>query len=127
MAKNSPPFPDSHPKPRRVLIVEDNQNLLAIICELLVASGHFPFGVASAEEALVLLKSENFDVLLTDVRLPGISGIDLALKVNQRFPAVKIIIASGYSQELVKHINLNVIVLPKPYDLEQLQKAMLQI
>ncbi|MES2933663.1 MAG: response regulator [Pseudomonadota bacterium] len=113
----------SLPDPMQVLIVEDNRNLLTIVCELLTAIGHVPFGVTSAEEALPLLASNKFNVLLTDVRLPGMSGIDLAKKVNQDFPELKVIIASGLAADAVQKLGLKAQVLPKPYDLNDLQIA----
>ena len=104
-----------------ILVVEDNLDSQQLVCELLAALGHRAEGVGSAEEALAELEQQTFDVLFTDVSLPGMSGIELARRTSEKTPAPKIIFASGSGAQISKNIGPGAFSLPKPYDIEQLQ------
>ncbi|RKH52527.1 response regulator, partial [Corallococcus aberystwythensis] len=113
-----------------VLLVEDDEDIRASASELLGLLGHAVMPVASAEEARVALAAEPFDVLFTDVTLPGMSGVDLAREVALRKPAMRIIIASGHGRAALDGDPqqwLGVVVLPKPYALPQIQQALAQV
>jgi PAS domain S-box-containing protein len=123
-------IPDPAPAasiPLSILVVEDNKVLRQLICDMAGMLGHQVQGVASAEEATDLLAGANVDVLLTDINLPGMSGVDLAKKVVQQVPRIKVIFASGYGAPSESDLGFAAIVLPKPYTLEQLQKALSEI
>ncbi len=108
----------------RVLVVEDNLDAQFLVCEMLEAFGHAPTGTGNAEDALARLAEGPFDILFSDVSLPGMSGIDLARRALQLQPALGVIFASGYGDSLVARIDFPCISLKKPYDLEQLQAAL---
>ncbi|MEN3296842.1 MAG: hypothetical protein V7642_6095 [Burkholderiales bacterium] len=110
----------------RVLVVEDNVDSQQMACELLAVLGHQAHGVATPKEALELLSSEQFDVLFADFSLPGMNGVELATKAKQDKPGLKIIFASGYGRAIENTPNLQAVVLPKPYDMTQLKKALEQ-
>ncbi len=110
--------------PRQILVVEDNDDNLKITCELLMLLGHRVEGVPDAEQALRAFTSANFDILLTDVNLPGMSGLDLARKVTRDMPSLKVIFASGYGAIDPSSLESKSVSLPKPYDLKKLQKAL---
>ena len=107
-----------------ILVVEDNLDSQQLVCELLGALGHRAEGVGSGEHALVALERNSFDVLFTDVNLPGMSGIELAQQMNVRAPALKIIFASGYGAQISKNVGNASFSLPKPYDIDQLQNIL---
>jgi PAS domain S-box-containing protein len=111
---------------RRILVVEDNADSQQMVCELLAMLGHQAHGVSTPEEALQLLASEQFDVLFTDFRLPGMNGVELATKAKRDKPELKIILASGFGWAIENTQSLQAVVLPKPYDMTQLQKALEQ-
>jgi signal transduction histidine kinase/DNA-binding response OmpR family regulator/GAF domain-containing protein len=79
----------------RVLIVEDEPLILMSTVDMVEELGHTVHEANSAEHALGVLEIEDIDVLLTDVGLPGMSGIDLARQVRDRWPTVRIVFASG--------------------------------
>jgi CheY-like chemotaxis protein len=83
--------------------------------------------VARAEDALAILQRENFDVLFTDVSLPGMSGVDLARQALRERAGLRIVFASGYSQNLTSHLDFPAISMQKPYDIEQLQQALASV
>lgn len=113
--------------PLRLLVVEDNADARYLVCETLRALGHEVDSVASGEEALPLLEQQQFDVLFTDVSLPGISGVELARKALRQAPQLALLFASGYGDELTKHLEFPSQSLQKPYDIEQLQAVLQQI
>lgn len=111
----------------RVLVVEDNPDARYLVCETLRALGHDVRAAATGEEALPELATQPFDVLFTDVSLPGMSGVDLARQARQRTPALELLFASGYGDELTRRLEFPAQSLQKPYDIEQLQAALDQI
>ncbi|MES3024957.1 MAG: response regulator [Pseudomonadota bacterium] len=108
----------------RVLVVEDNLDSQYLVCEMLKAFGHNADGVGSAELALPLLSGAAYDVLFTDVSLPGMSGVDLARKAIAAQPALHVVFASGYGGALLRHVEFPFVSLQKPYEIEQLQAAL---
>ena len=80
-----------------ILIVEDDRNTLSGLVEILSDEGYEVTGVESAENALPLLRNRQFDVLLTDLRLPGMDGKDLFKTSRQIIPEMKTIVITAYS------------------------------
>src|SRR5262245_57052642 len=86
--------------PLRILYVEDNGLVREVTAELLNCDGRGIVAVASAEEALQEFDAARFGLVITDVSLPAMSGIDLARRIRGLRPDIPIIIASGYSLDL---------------------------
>lgn len=110
----------------RVLVVEDNLDSQYLVCEMLKAFGHEADGVGHAEGALEMLAAASYDVLFSDVSLPGMSGVDLARKALAAHPGLQVIFASGYGEALLRHVEFPFQSLQKPYEIEQLQAALAQ-
>jgi CheY-like chemotaxis protein len=108
----------------RILVVEDNLDSQFLVCEMLSAFGHDNAGVAHAEGALQQLEAGSFNVLFTDVSLPGMSGVELARRARARDPGLQVIFASGYGDALLRQIEFPYLSLQKPYEIEQLQRAL---
>lgn len=108
----------------RILVVEDNIDSNEMLCELLRTLDHAADGVTSAEDALNLLQQRDFDILITDISLPGMSGVELAKKLAREKPALKLIFASGYGLGIAKNLEFPVTVLPKPFDFVQLENVL---
>jgi CheY-like chemotaxis protein len=118
----------SAPQPKsRILVVEDNVDSNDMLCELLRTLDHAADGVTSAEDALQLAARQDFDILITDISLPGMSGIELAKRLAREKPAMKLIFASGYGLEIAKNLEFPVTVLPKPFDFLQLEDILNQL
>jgi CheY-like chemotaxis protein/PAS domain-containing protein len=111
----------------RILFVEDNEPLQAAVSELLEAMSHQVTTVSSGEQALERADDvAAFDLLLTDIRLPGMSGHDLARQLRDRHPALRIIFASGYGRATVPAATVGVegaLMLHKPYTRDVLAQA----
>jgi CheY-like chemotaxis protein len=106
----------------RILVAEDNQNLKDIVCDMLGIMGYVVYGALDAKQALAIAEQHTVDILLSDISLPGMSGIELARKLLQQQPQVKIVFASGYEAPMLKDVNFANRVLTKPYDLQQIQQ-----
>ena len=121
---NPPRQPAPTPTGLRVLVVEDNLDSLYLVCEMLKAFGHDAHGVGHAEGALELLGAHDYDVLFSDVSLPGMSGVDLARQALTGRAHLRVIFASGYGDALLRHVEFPFQSLQKPYEIEQLQAAL---
>ena len=110
--------------PLRILVVEDNVDSQYLICEMLRAFGHHADGVGHPDDALTHLAAGRYDILFTDVSLPGMSGVELARKAVVDAPSMQVIFASGYGDTLLRHVEFPYLSLQKPYELDQLQAAL---
>ncbi|MGH8809178.1 MAG: response regulator [Noviherbaspirillum sp.] len=111
--------------PLQILVVEDNQVLLRALCEMLTVLGHRVHGVGSAEAALEPLRSGQYKLLLADLHLPGMSGIDLARLAVDMVPGMRIIFASGFGYLLAERLEFDFELLHKPYFFDQLKLALM--
>jgi signal transduction histidine kinase/DNA-binding response OmpR family regulator len=112
--------------PLRVLIVEDDVNTREATRELLELLEAQVHAVESAQAALDLIGSQTFDVLLTDVRMPGMSGLDLARAAKRLQPRVRVVLASGYGAGIAAELGddlSDATLLPKPFNFDQLEQA----
>ncbi len=80
----------------RVLLVDDETGFREALGEMLVAAGHSAHGCGSAEQALETLRKEEFDVLLTDLRMPGCGGLPLLREAAIRLPECVRIVVTAY-------------------------------
>jgi CheY-like chemotaxis protein len=110
----------------RILVVEDDADSKDVTCELLMVLGHQVQSASSAEEALALPDREKFDVMLTDINLPGMSGIELARRMLEQLPALRIIVASGYGQVPPRELGFDAEFLPKPYNMVKMRELLVR-
>lgn len=94
---------------------------------MLAVLGHGTECVNTAEEAIDLLKTRHYHVLLADINLPGMSGIALAEIAVRIVQGIKIIFASGYGYLVADKTDFDFTLLPKPYGLSQLRHAIEQV
>jgi two-component system, cell cycle response regulator CpdR len=103
--------------PQRILYVEDNSIVREITAELLAQEQRDIIAVATAEEALREFREHPFNIVITDVSLPQMSGLDLARKILDIDPKVPIIVASGYYLDLsLQKWGPNVRAIVKPFE-----------
>lgn len=112
-------------QPLRILFVEDDALIRMATTDLLLELGYAVTDVGDAESAVPLLEQEPWDVLFTDVSLPGMSGIALAEWALARTPALTVIVSSGYGRDAeALTTGLPLLYLPKPYDLERVEQVL---
>jgi CheY-like chemotaxis protein len=121
LAPPSAPPLEAEGQPLAILVVEDNLDAQYLVCEMLRTFGHEVEAAGSAEEALQMLEGRSFQILLSDVSLPGMSGVELGRRALQRQPGLRVVFASGYSSALTEHLDFPALSIQKPYDIEQLQ------
>ncbi|WP_129792440.1 response regulator [Sphingosinicella sp. CPCC 101087] len=107
----------------RVLLVEDNDEVGEFAHSLLSEIGHHVEWVRSGEEALELIESRDFDVVFSDVVMPGMSGLELAEALRRLRPGLPVILTTGYSDEIAATGAGGRPVILKPYRLENLAAA----
>ena len=81
----------------RVLLVDDDADLLMLMWKVLERRGYSTVAVTTAEEALQLVDSEKFHVLITDISLPGLNGLELVRLVKKRDPLIQVVVMTGVS------------------------------
>lgn len=105
-----------------ILLADDDDGMRTFIQNSLLRAGYQVKGVKSGIAALKLLKTEKFDLLVTDVAMPEMNGLDLAKEVSKKWPEMPIIFITGFSAMATKcptyksHMNL----LSKPFHLNDL-------
>jgi len=100
--------------PRTILLVEDDPLIRSATAEVLQEAGHVVVDAASAEEAMAALQTVPIDVLVTDVHLPGTSGLELAARAAELRPGIRIVVASG-DVAAVQEADAGMRLLAKPY------------
>jgi signal transduction histidine kinase len=87
----------------RILVVEDNQDLLDLTSAMLATSGYQVRCARNGSEALRILQSEAFDLLLSDIVMPnGINGIEVAREASRLNKGIKVLLASGYARDVLE-------------------------
>lgn len=81
---------------KAILFVDDHEVLARLSCEILEMQGYRAVCAYSANEALDKFEKEKFDILVTDFRMEGMNGLELARQIHQRDPQVPVIIVTGY-------------------------------
>ncbi len=127
-AAPAPTAPEASLAPLRVLVVDDEPALRALTAAMLTPLGHHVTEAASAEEALVHLQRERFDVVLADVGMgAGMNGWELTARIHHDFPGVPVILATGWGAAIdpeAARAQGVAAVLPKPYRLTDLMQAL---
>ena len=106
----------------RILYVEDNSLIREMTCELLMRPAREIAAFATAEEALGEFQRRPCDVLITDVSLPHMSGLDLARRIARSHPQTAIIIATGYEMPAVLDgWQANAAMIIKPFEADEIE------
>lgn len=107
----------------KILIVDDEPDVRVVAERALKTVGHDVVTAYDGYAALALLRDRPFDLMLTDIAMPGMDGITLALQVGQDYPHIKILMMTGYAHERQRAHNLEELineVITKPFDLATL-------
>jgi len=109
-----------------VLVAEDNPAVREFIVRSLQSMGCQVTAVNDGQAALDVLARSRIDVLVTDIVMPNVDGIALALKAARMVPDLRIVMISGYAQERMRAHNMEVLahkIIPKPFSLEEICQA----
>ncbi|MEA3018077.1 MAG: hypothetical protein QOI38_2799 [Sphingomonadales bacterium] len=109
---------------RTVLLVEDNDHVRDFAEQLLIDLGYRVVGAACADEALAALERQQVDIVFSDVVMPDRSGVELARIVGERWPGLPVVLATGYSEEVLGGAASEFEILAKPYGADSLSAAL---
>jgi len=120
--------PDSNPTPlqARILIVDDDPAVGEVMGQVLEALGYSSACCGDPAEAISRFKEGGFDVILTDYRMPTMSGIELSQEMRKCQASIPVILMSGYSPEMEEgEMSLSPIdlILDKPIEMDRLDQA----
>jgi len=105
----------------KILVVDDDPYLLDLLTETLDALEYEPIGAPSAEVALDRLKKSDFDLIITDIKMPGMDGIEFTRLVKREYPHLPVIFITGvYSDDLKEELVQG--VLAKPFRINQVEE-----
>jgi CheY-like chemotaxis protein len=107
----------------RVLFVDDEEELVSTVVERLGLRGIEATGATSGQQALARAAAQPFDVVVLDVRMPGLGGLDVIQRLKQSHPELEVILLSGHGAKEDVEVGLRLGAfdyLQKPVDLEDL-------
>jgi len=107
----------------RVLFVDDEDELVSAVVERLGLRGIHAVGATSGVEALERMDAEPFDVVVLDVKMPGLGGLDVVRQMNRRHPGMKVVLMTGHGsvEDSETGLSLGALAyLQKPVDLDTL-------
>ena len=112
----------------RVLIADDEEPMRKLVARAIAMDGHDTVTAQDGAEALEILVREQgaFDLLLTDIQMPIMDGIALALSVARDFPRLTILLMTGFADQRERASNLNAIahdVITKPFPVADIRIA----
>ena len=100
-----------------ILIVDDEANIRSLLFRVLSKSGFAIHEAANGEEALSIGQDSSIDLLITDIVMRGMNGVDLAAKLQQQYPRMRVLFTSGYTADQLEKIKLpeNAEFIAKPW------------
>jgi CheY-like chemotaxis protein len=115
----------------RILIIDDETTVRRLLCEVLKDIGHSLIGVSSGKEALRLLRQDPVDLVITDILMPDMDGLEITRLVHREFPTVKIIALSGGNPdidycEIARFLGAHD-TLTKPVSVQQLRESVAKL
>ncbi len=107
----------------RILVAEDDNAMREFLAIALARSGHDVVSVEDGDSAAQTIKQNHYDLLLTDIRMPGLDGLELAQATRDRLPELPIMLITSYAAEALNARDLierDVQVFSKPFHLHDL-------
>jgi CheY-like chemotaxis protein len=110
----------------RILVVEDNEDVGQFSTELLQDLGYTTRRADTARQALALIDADQsaFDLVFSDVIMPGMNGVELAAIIRERYPELPVVLTSGYSSVLAENAHQGFELIQKPYSVEALSRTL---
>ena len=111
---------------KTVLVVDDDPSILSLVKEQLSSYEYLPILASSGEEALEIASETQIDLLLTDVKMPGINGIDLVKQFSTLYPKTRVLFMSVFTlpSSLYSICGREMVLLQKPFLVDALIKKM---
>lgn len=119
-----------NPSEISVLVADDEPPVREFVSRALQSAGYKVTAVEDGAAALARLQAESFNLLISDIVMPELDGIALALKVSRDYPQTKIMLISGYATERQRAHGLEILVhriIAKPFSLQELLEAVAEV
>jgi two-component system cell cycle response regulator CpdR len=113
----------------KILVAEDQEAIRSLVARVLSIKDHDVKTVVDGSAALEALSLDQYDLLLTDIVMPNVDGIALALKASAEYPGLRILMMTGYAEQKRRAHNLDVLIhdiISKPFTIEELAEAVEQ-
>jgi len=106
----------------RILVVDDDRNLLDLLVDTLGGIGYHADGVSDGVEALERLKAEKYDLMISDIKMPGLDGLGLLKRVRRYYPRMPVLLITGYpSAEVIGRASADGF-LAKPFRISHIEQ-----
>jgi len=90
------PVPSPQTSPVRILVVDDEESIRDLCARVLTRAGYAVTTAPSGEDAVARLGRESFDLLISDIRMPGISGLEVLERAKAAFPQIRVVLITGF-------------------------------
>jgi len=87
---------------KRILIVEDDEEMKALLRDVIEEEGHKTDSVNNGSEAFRKLVKQSFDLIITDIRMPGLTGLDILPGMRKLHPEVPIVVITAFGSEEIQ-------------------------
>ena len=128
-ASEDPTAERSETQSLKILAVDDEKQIVDLLATMLEGLGHKIIGVTDGQQALDYLDKENFDLVITDLGMPVISGWDVAAKAKNKKAGLPVVLVTGWGAEYeskdLTEAGIDAI-LNKPFRLDELTKIILE-
>lgn len=112
----------------KVLIVDDEEELVLTLVERLEFRGIAAKGVTKGSDALACLRKEDFDVVVVDLKMPGIDGLEIKEAVEREHPSTKVLLVTGHgAEDPEQDLEIDAHFLMKPFDLSTLMQKIREV
>ena len=113
----------------RILVVEDNEDVGRFSTELLQDLGYATRRADNAKQALALIAADHgaFDLVFSDVIMPGMNGVEMARIIREQYPHLPVVLTSGYSNVLAQNTDHGFELIQKPYSVEALSRTLRKV
>ena len=118
------------PLPSKVLLVDDERDFVEALSERLQMRDYSSAAVYGGEEALSIIEEDEPDVMILDLKMPGIDGLEVLRRVKQKHPNVEVIVLTGHGSEEAAGLCMELgacAYLEKPVDIDKLTKAIQEV
>jgi len=109
-----------------ILVVDDNEHIRTVVRRILEREGHTVIEIMDSEQVPDMIKTNNFDLIITDILMPGKEGISTIMELRKEYPELKIIAISGGGSyepygylDMAKRVGANRTI-PKPFNRQEL-------
>lgn len=114
----------------KVLIVDDQYGIRLLLYEVFSKEGYQTFSAANGKEAIDIVQKESPDIVLLDMKIPGMDGLEILKHIKKIIPDIKVIMMTAYGElDMLQEANSYGVIthFTKPFDIEQLRNAVRDI